>query len=1203
MGLASVLSRRWSFRTCVLLGAVALVMALLFAVVLLVQLSDRRQARDLGLALLRQKLAQIDSRTEALLGTAVRQGRLCLEVTPPEGFTSDGARAALERLLSGFVLQPDFSYLGYASQSTGEYAMLERTPRGELRFREYVALPGGERVIRDYHVVGSRLVPDRVYPHDGYDPRSRPFYLQARAAGRAVWTPSYPFVGNDRRASAPGVTYALPVFGGGGELVGVWDVDFDTLALSAFLRAQREKAVEALVLEQQPGGSWTVLAHPRLTEESAPSVAGARPLDDPLVGRLLDELGSAPEGGAVQLAELRAGGERHLALWNRLAGENTPPWALAVVIPSDFASLQLKAETPFWGLTVFSVMAGCVLLSIGLARLVAKPVERLRAAVEGLTEASGAHEVRVDGPEEVARLAAAYNRMVASVVGREQQLRAANETLEGEIGERRRREAELEAIFAHAPVELWAVDAEGRYTMMSERLRERLGNLRGRRPDDPELALPDGAAYAENNRRALLGETLRGESAEQRGGRHVHFHWILAPVRSHGAITGALGVSLDVTERRRAEDALVQSQQRLKLHLENTPLAVIDWSTDFRVLSWNPAAEAVFGWPAASALGQNGLFLFPPEEQADVIRSWAELLHRRGNLRDYAKNRTRDGVLIDCEWYHTVITNDAGGVIGVSSLVLDVSQRISAERLFLESEQRFVTAFRDSPVAKMISRLSDGRVLDVNERFLQMVRLRREEVVGRTTLELNLWRDPALRQKMVQEIERHGEVTDYEYSIPVSGAQPVDVLISAAAVPLGTELCLLVTFIDHTKRKAAETALRDQEQFLSTLISHLPGMVYRCRYGQAGCALTFVSEGAAALTGRRPETLVTDGPGHLWQCIHPEDRENRTARIAEAFAEGRRWFSNEFRLLHRDGEERWVWERGEGMADAAGQVDSLVAFVTDITDRKRAEEEILKLNLSLEGRVRERTRELAGANEKLKELDRLKSEFLATMSHELRTPLNSIIGFSSLLGQGIAGPLNPEQRKQIEIVNGSARHLLSLINDLLDLSRIESGRVELYPETFEIEDVVHQVQAVLSPLVAQKGLSFDLDLAAVPPLHTDRKRVYQVFLNLANNAVKFTDKGAVRISCEAWEEGVRVSVTDTGIGIREEQLPMLFEAFRQLDGSARRVYEGTGLGLHLCRKLLDLLGGRIDVRSRFGHGSTFIVWLPRQAPAPAPLRS
>jgi signal transduction histidine kinase len=238
-------------------------------------------------------------------------------------------------------------------------------------------------------------------------------------------------------------------------------------------------------------------------------------------------------------------------------------------------------------------------------------------------------------------------------------------------------------------------------------------------------------------------------------------------------------------------------------------------------------------------------------------------------------------------------------------------------------------------------------------------------------------------------------------------------------------------------------------------------------------------------------------------------------------------------------------------------------------------------------------RDLADALEGLKEIDRLKSEFLATMSHELRTPLNSIIGFTGILHQGMAGPINPVQAKQLGIVYQSAKHLLSLINDLLDLSRIEAGRVVLDIRPFVFQTVVGEALEVLRPLAEPKGVQIRSEMPSSPiPMVGDSKRCYQVLLNLVNNSIKFTDKGEVVIRVVVQGDRLRVEVRDTGIGIKKEQLGLLFEAFRQLDGSARRVYEGTGLGLHLCRKILSLMRGEIGVESQYGKGSCFWFTLP-----------
>ncbi len=253
--------------------------------------------------------------------------------------------------------------------------------------------------------------------------------------------------------------------------------------------------------------------------------------------------------------------------------------------------------------------------------------------------------------------------------------------------------------------------------------------------------------------------------------------------------------------------------------------------------------------------------------------------------------------------------------------------------------------------------------------------------------------------------------------------------------------------------------------------------------------------------------------------------------------------------------------------------------IRDITARKRIEKALHDKNIEL------RNANLA------------KDRFLAGISHELRTPLNAIIGFTGTLLMKLPGPLTDEQERQLLIVDSSARHLLSLINDILDVAKIESGKVNITREQVVLQDVVHEVSNSLRALAEEKHLRIDVAVPAEPVIaNTDRRALQQILLNLANNAIKYTEQGSVAIDMQKACDGhTAIAVRDTGLGIRDEDRVRLFQAFEQLDASSTRRFQGVGLGLHLSQQLATLIGASLDCESTYGRGSTFTLTIPADA--------
>ncbi|HEX7360278.1 MAG TPA: PAS domain-containing sensor histidine kinase [Bryobacteraceae bacterium] len=273
----------------------------------------------------------------------------------------------------------------------------------------------------------------------------------------------------------------------------------------------------------------------------------------------------------------------------------------------------------------------------------------------------------------------------------------------------------------------------------------------------------------------------------------------------------------------------------------------------------------------------------------------------------------------------------------------------------------------------------------------------------------------------------------------------------------------------------------------------------------------------------------------------------------------------------------------------------VIAVVRDITDRKEAEAQINEIHRQYTAELEAKNRQLEIRNREVERANRLKSEFLASMSHELRTPLHTIIGFADLLSEELKGPLNPNQRRFVTHIQQDSRHLLELINDILDLSKIESGRLELHPELFRAADAIREAVDGLRPLATQKQIDIREALDTDLRVSADRVRFKEIFYNLINNAIKFTpERGHITVQCKEQTEGVSFVVADTGIGIEQSEQQAIFDKFYQLGATTRGVREGTGLGLAITKSLVEMHDGKIWVESNPGQGSRFEITFPRQ---------
>ncbi len=656
------------------------------------------------------------------------------------------------------------------------------------------------------------------------------------------------------------------------------------------------------------------------------------------------------------------------------------------------------------------------------------------------------------------------------------------------------------------------------------------------------------------------------------------------PLRDgNGQTVGLVGITREMNEFMRAQSELAYQKQYLESLVEGSPIAIVTLNLEQQIQTCNKAFEIIFGYSEDEAIGKNLDDLIVPENKKEEAQKLTLSSFRQESVHCELTRKRKDGSIVDVEVHAKSIYIDKKQV-GVIAQYEDITDRKRAEKEI----SMLASALMSINECVSITDLEDN-ILFVNRSFIETYGWSKNELIGQN---ISIVRSRDSQPEFVRDILRetiknewHGELINRKKD----GSEfPISLSTTSLLGDDDRPLALIGIASDITERKRAERALRESNEKLQLIFENaFDGInIFEENPDPALRRLVDCNARYAEMAGRSREELLRIG--NTQNIAKPLSQDN-TRSIEQTVV-----FRGSFSWIRPDGKDNII-EYSAVPIKLQGKTFT-IGIDHDVTERTKAD-------LKIKGQMKiieEQNLELEKARDLAMEANKTKSAFLASMSHELRTPLNAIIGYSEMIAEDMSDDGETRYRSDLDRIHMAGKNLLELINEVLDLSKIEAGKMELYLEEFQLNTLIEEVVSTVQPLMEKNENAFLINIPQEMPLVLlDHTKVRQILFNLISNASKFTLKGTITLTAATisavGDAGAKIvlKVSDTGIGLTEEQKAKLFKEFSQADSSTTRKYGGTGLGLAITKHFTEMMHGSIEIESVPNHGTTFTVVLPQ----------